>query len=72
MNIPWTEKEFKRVVGRPPEDDDLDRVNCPCHGAIGHWSCGICIHNMPMFKHCKYCEEQYKEIVTLRRVRKVT
>jgi hypothetical protein len=49
-----TADEFTRVVGRPPEDDDLKRANCPYAGAIGHLDCGICKHGMPVFT-CGTC-----------------
>lgn len=43
-------KEFERLVGHAPENDDLDRVNCPKAGSIGHWHCGWClVHNKPHF-----------------------
>lgn len=43
--------EFKKKTGRPPERDDLDRVNCPLTGSIGHWSCGWCgQHDKPRFE----------------------
>lgn len=31
---------FKRAVGRAPQDDDLERANCPKAGALGHIGCG--------------------------------
>lgn len=33
-------KLFTKLVGREPIEDDLERVNCPCRGTKGHWSCG--------------------------------
>jgi len=42
-------EEFTRVVGRPPEDDDLERANCPYAGAHGHLLCGVCKHGLPLF-----------------------
>jgi len=35
-------KEFKRILGREPEQDDLDRVNCQLAGQTGHSDCGWC------------------------------
>lgn len=35
-------KEFKELTGCEPENDDLDRVNCPKAGEQGHKQCGIC------------------------------
>lgn len=41
---------FELLVGRPPQDDDLDRVNCELAGAIGHTMCGLCpTHAQPRF-----------------------
>lgn len=47
MNI----HQFKARMGREPVDDDLERVNCPHTGAIGHWHCGWCPeHDEPRFE----------------------
>lgn len=35
-------KEFEALVGRAPENDDLDRANCDTTGEPGHRQCGIC------------------------------
>jgi len=35
-------KEFTEKVGRPPEQDDLERVNCEKAGERGHRNCGWC------------------------------
>lgn len=44
------EAEFRRRVGTPPVQDDLDRVNCPKAGETGHWQCGWCeVHDKPRF-----------------------
>ena len=44
-------KEFEKATGRKPEQDDLERVNCPDSGDIGHLSCGWCdLHQGPMFE----------------------
>lgn len=46
-----TADEFAAVTGRPPADDDLERVNCPQAGSLGHVSCGWCArHTQPMFQ----------------------
>jgi hypothetical protein len=37
-----SEKEFKKVTGREPKRDDLERTNCGKAGTPGHFSCGIC------------------------------
>ena len=43
--------EFVTKVGREPINDDLDRVNCPLTGEIGHSSCGWCeVCNSPKFE----------------------
>jgi hypothetical protein len=45
-----TKKLFTYLFGRPPENDDLDRVNCSEAGKLGHRLCGICKrHRLPMF-----------------------
>jgi hypothetical protein len=42
-------KEFEQRFGFAPQQDDLERVNCPLT-EIGHQQCGICEkHNRPMF-----------------------
>lgn len=33
-------KRFVEATGREPEQDDLERCNCPDAGAIGHLCCG--------------------------------
>lgn len=35
-----TETLFTACTGRKPVEDDLERVNCPHAGEVGHWSCG--------------------------------
>ncbi len=46
-----TENEFFDLVGEPPTDDDLDRVNCEKAGEIGHQSCGWNYkYGCPMFQ----------------------
>ena len=52
MNI--TEIDFRRLVGRNPANDDLERVNCSQAGEIGHLSCGMCRHDKPYF-NCMIC-----------------
>lgn len=43
-----TVAEFEAKTGRPPADDDLDRVNCPEVGTHGHMQCGWCpAHDQP-------------------------
>ena len=45
-----TVKEFEAAMGRPPEDDDMERVNCPDAGKILHTCCGWCEDcDRPMF-----------------------
>lgn len=47
--------EFYVRMGRPPIDDDLERVNCPLAATLGHWCCGLCPgHGIPMFA-CPEC-----------------
>jgi hypothetical protein len=43
-------EKFIDRVGREPEQDDLERCNCPLTGKIGHWGCGWNVeHDMPQF-----------------------
>lgn len=45
-----TAQDFTKMVGRDPEDDDLERCNCCKGGEPGHYSCGICRGcNLPRF-----------------------
>lgn len=45
-----TPEQFYEAVGRYPRDDDLDRVNCPKEGELGHQACGWCPEcNKPWF-----------------------
>lgn len=37
---PISAEYFERRTGRPPENDDLERVNCPKAGTLGHFGCG--------------------------------
>ena len=47
-----TEAEFREKTGRDPENDDLERVNCPFAGSTMHSMCGWCQeHDKPRF----YC-----------------
>lgn len=48
--VEMTEEEFIKVIGRPPVNDDLDRVNCDNAGFFGHLYCGWCpFHHKPRF-----------------------
>ena len=41
---------FKEATGHEPENDDLDRANCPDAGKLGHQDCGWNhTHNLPNF-----------------------
>jgi len=45
-----TEQDFTEAVGSPPENDDMDRVNCPKAGKAFHFGCGWCDScNLPHF-----------------------
>jgi len=45
-----TAEQFEEAVGRPPENDDLERCNCVRAGALGHMQCGWDkISNLPWF-----------------------
>jgi len=35
-----TAKQFEEAVGRPPENDDLERCNCVKAGTLEHMCCG--------------------------------
>lgn len=49
--LPMDAAEYERRTGAPPENDDLDRVNCPTVGVLGHWACGWCVtHAQPEFR----------------------
>jgi len=46
-----TAEMFKEATGRDPQDDDLERVNCPARGSLLHTCCGWCYrHNKPFFE----------------------
>jgi hypothetical protein len=36
------ERAFEGLVGRPPVDDELERLNCPHAGELDHQLCGWC------------------------------
>lgn len=57
------EKEYLEKVGCPPQDDDLERVNCKNAGKLGHQHCGFCdVHNKPRFIcGCKIVVEEDNE-----------
>jgi hypothetical protein len=56
---PMTEQEFEDLVGRPPENDDMHRVNCTEAGTTGHFLCGWCMdHGRPRFV-CGCLEAEY-------------
>jgi len=38
--LPITAEEYEIAVGSPPENDDLERVNCSNTTSVGHRSCG--------------------------------
>lgn len=47
--------EFKQITGYEPVLDDLERVNCPHGGEVGHHGCGVCAaHGKPVFM-CSKC-----------------
>ena len=58
----YNTRDFIRNVGRKPEIEELERANCPEAGKIGHSTCGICEHNLPVF--C--CKECFYTIDTIR------
>ena len=44
-----TRERFVEMTCLEPDDDDLDRCNCPLAGKIGPLMCGVCEHNLPRF-----------------------
>jgi len=45
-----TAEMFKEATGHEPENDDLERVNCPNAGKFMHMSCGWNREaNLPVF-----------------------
>lgn len=54
---PITAAEFTRAVGRPPILDDLQRANCKLAGYVGHWGCGWCEHDLPVWR-CMTCARE--------------
>ena len=41
---------FKAATGLAPQDDDLERCNCPKAGQMGHYACGWnSLKNKPVF-----------------------
>lgn len=45
-----TAEHFQIRTGHAPEDDDLDRSNCPKAGQIAHTMCGWDSHlDLPVF-----------------------
>ena len=49
-----TADKFKEATGLDPENDDLERCNCEKAGEPGHYCCGWCEHNKPVFM-CVEC-----------------
>jgi len=46
-----TRRKFITATGREPEQDDLERCNCPNAGAIGHFCCGWDYkYDLPIFE----------------------
>jgi hypothetical protein len=52
-----TADDFKRSTGYEPEQDDLERANCPLAGQPGHVWCGICRHGEVLFT-CIRCVQE--------------
>lgn len=54
-------EQFEKLTGYPPQQDDLERVNCPLVGQPGHHQCGVCPHcGTPRFTGCYCTEEEHK------------
>ena len=44
----YTAEELEELTGYPPREGELDGLNCPDAGLIGHLMCGCCvIHQKP-------------------------
>lgn len=55
-----TKEYFTEKVGRPPENDDLERCNCKDAGKLGHYACGWCKKcDLPVFM-CGHFMASYK------------
>lgn len=37
-----TAEQFEKAVGQKPQQDDLERGNCPRAGSVFHTACGWC------------------------------
>lgn len=45
-----TAEQFKQATGHEPQDDDLERSNCPLAGRMAHSCCGWDNElNLPVF-----------------------
>jgi hypothetical protein len=50
-DLPMSAATFTELTGHEPVRDDLDRVNCPTTGVVGHMMCGWClVHYGPRFQ----------------------
>jgi len=50
---------FKLATGRDDTEDDLERVNCPNAGEIGHHNCGWNYkYNCPAFERTTTSEDR--------------
>jgi hypothetical protein len=50
---------FQIATGHKPENDDLERSNCPDQGKPGHWHCGWnWKENLPCFMAGPETKEQ--------------
>jgi hypothetical protein len=60
---------YTQRFGVAPERDDLERVNCPVAGMLGHWQCGICSCGKPrvlcghVIARLQVAEADYQEMV---------
>jgi hypothetical protein len=51
-DFPASEKEYEDLVGRPPIQDDLHRLNCGQVGEFGHFGCGWCLKHTRLRSEC--------------------
>ncbi len=68
--VHYTAEQFEYRYGRPPEHDDLDRINCAIAGDIGHQQCGWCVDCNGPRMFCQFCVSRHFRNTTRRLVSK--
>lgn len=51
-------EEFEKTFGFKPENDDIERAECPDAGLLGHFNCGVC-PNCGMPRYTPSCTTQH-------------